>query len=101
MAVERCCVSFTDTDGIPHAVNVQAESLYEAIALAVVAFREDRLCPRPASSTEFTISIERPAVEHRIRLAQVEKWAEMTTREGPEGIMKRQRVKTLLSGAQP
>jgi hypothetical protein len=32
------------------------------------------ICPRPASSTEFTISVERPAVEHRIRLAQVEKW---------------------------
>jgi len=101
MAVESCCVSFIDTDGIPHSVHVQAESLYEAIAFAVVAFPQDRLCPRTTSSTEFTISIERPAVEHRIRLAQVEKWAEMTTREGPAGIMKRQRVKTLLSGAQP
>ena len=63
MAIERCSVSFTDADGIPHAVHVQAESLYEAVALAVAAFREDRLCPRPASSTEFTVSIERPAVE--------------------------------------
>jgi len=99
MAVERCCVSFTDTDDIPHTVHVQAESLYEAIALAVAALREDHLCPRPAPSTEFTISIERPAVEHRIRLSQVEKWAEATTREGPAGITKRQRVKTLLSGA--
>lgn len=99
MAFERCRVEFTDIEGIPHAVHIQAESLYEAIALAVAAFREDRLCPRPASSTEFTISIERPAVEHRIRLSQVEKWAEATTREGPSGITKRQRVKTLLSKA--
>jgi hypothetical protein len=99
MALERCRVSFTDTYSIPQAVHVHAESLYEAIALAVAAFREDRLCLRPASATEFTISIERPAVEHRIRLAQVEKWTEMTTREGPAGITKRQRVKALLSGA--
>lgn len=99
MAAARCVVSFEDNGGIRHCAHVQAESLYEAVALAIAAFREASLCPRPSSSTEFTISIERPAVEHRIQLAQVEKWAEMTTREGPAGITKRQRVKTLLSGA--
>jgi hypothetical protein len=47
--------------------------------------------------TEFTVAIERPPVEHRIRLSHVEKWAESaTTREGPAGITKRQRLKALL-----
>lgn len=49
--------------------------------------------------TEFTVGIERPAIEHRIRLNQGEKWGQGTTREGPAGITKRQRVKALLADA--
>jgi len=98
MPPARCRVSFTDSDGIAHTAHVQAESLYEAVALAVAEFRQDPLVPAPASTTEFIIAIERPLIEHRIRLSQVAKWAEGTTREGPAGITKRQRVKGLLSG---
>jgi len=38
-------VSFTDSDHTEHAVDVEVESLYEAVALAVVEFREDPLIP--------------------------------------------------------
>jgi hypothetical protein len=96
MSMTRCSVAFTDTDGLSHRVHVEAESLYEAVALAIAAFRDDPVVPRPEAMTEFTVIIERPAVEHRIRLGQVAKWAESTTRDGPAGVMKRQRVKTLL-----
>jgi hypothetical protein len=41
MAGSRCRVSFTDSDGILHGVDVDAESLYEAVAIAVAQFRED------------------------------------------------------------
>jgi hypothetical protein len=41
--MNRCRVSFTDTNGIPHDVDVQAESLYEAVALAVAEFRADKM----------------------------------------------------------
>jgi hypothetical protein len=34
-----CVVSFVDSDGIRHSVEVAAESLYEAAALAVKEFR--------------------------------------------------------------
>jgi hypothetical protein len=97
MAAARCAVSFTDSDGIAHTAHVQAESLYEAVALAVAEFRQDPLVPAPAFMTEFTVAIQRPPVEHRIRLSHVENWAETaTTREGPAGITKRQRLKALL-----
>ena len=97
MAAARCSVSFNDDDGLFHTAHVQAESLYEAVALAVAEFRKDQLAPVPASMTEFIIAIEKPPVEHRIRLSQVEKWAQSTTRDGPAGITKRQRVKALLA----
>ena len=49
--------------------------------------------------TEFTISVYRNPTEHKIRLQQVLKWSEHTTKEGPAGITKRQRVRTLLGQA--
>jgi len=96
MAVARCNVSFTDSDGLTHTAHVQAESLYEAVALALAQFKDDHMVPTPGPTTEFTVAIERPPVEHRIRLSQVSKWAEETTREGPAGVTKRRRIKALL-----
>ena len=46
--------------------------------------------------TEFTVAVYRNPVEHKIRLKQVLAWSESTTREGPAGITKRQRVRALL-----
>ena len=66
--MNRCRVSFTDTNGIPHDVEVQAESLYEAVALAVAEFRADKFTAEVGPMTESVIAIHRPAVEHRLRL---------------------------------
>jgi hypothetical protein len=93
MGVSRCRVSFTDSEGISHSVEVQAESLYEAVALAVSEFRNDSVTAMPGPMTEFTVSIQRPATEHRIRLGQVSRWAgQGDTKEGPAGIIRRQKV---------
>jgi hypothetical protein len=99
MARSRCRVSFADSDGVMHGVDVDAESLYEAVAIAVAQLRDDDVSPSsPSPMTEFTVAVYRPPVEHKIRLAQVMKWAEPTTREGPAGITKRERVRALLNG---
>ena len=93
----RCRVSFADQDGILHAVEVDADSLYEAVAHAVAEFRASGpIKASPGPMTEFTVTVYRKPVEHRIRLIQVEKWAEHTTRGGPTGITKRDRVRKLL-----
>jgi len=95
--VARCGVSFTDQEKTEHAVEVEAESLYEAVALAVADFRDDPLLKElPGVMTEFTVAVLRNPTEHKIRLQQVVKWAEHTTREGPAGIMKREKVRKLL-----
>jgi hypothetical protein len=93
----RCRVSFTDSDQTEHVVEVDAESLYEAVALAVADFREDPLIPSPPSPmTQFTVAVLRNPTEHKIRLQQVMKWSEPSTRDGPAGITRRQRVRLLL-----
>jgi hypothetical protein len=93
VALSRCRVSFRDSDGIEHAVEVDAETLYEAVALAVKEFQHDEVsesCPPPM--TEFTVTVFRKPTEHKIRLSHVTKWAQSTTREEPAGITKRERV---------
>ena len=96
MAVARCSVSFTDSEGLSHRIRVHAESLYELWRWQLRVFRDDPLVPRPGPMTEFRVVITRPPIEHRIRLHQVAKWTEETTTGGPAGVMKRQRVKVLL-----
>jgi hypothetical protein len=97
MAGSRCRVSFTDSEGVLHGIDVDADSLYEAVAIAVAQLREDGLSPSsPGPMTEFTVAVYRNPVEHKIRLKQVWHWADQTTKDGPAGIVKRQRVRTLL-----
>ena len=75
MGIWPCRTSFTDTEGTSYAVEVQAESLYHAIALAVSEFRNDSVTSMPGRMTEFIISIQRPATKYRIRLGQASKSA--------------------------
>jgi hypothetical protein len=97
MPLARCRVAFTDIDGISHAVEIQAESLYEAVALAVAEFRQGEIIAEtPGPKTEFIVTVHRKPIEHRINLSQVAKWAEHTTREGPAGITTRERIRVLL-----
>ena len=99
MAGSRCRVSFTDSDGVLHGVDIDAESLYEAVAIAVAQFRHDDVSPTtPGPMAEFTVAVYRNPVEHKIRLGQVAKRAQHTTIDGPAGITKRQRVRALLAG---
>jgi hypothetical protein len=92
-----CRVAFTDSEGIAHSVEVEADSLFEAVALAVAEFRRDEATTaEPGTMTEFIVTAYRKPTEHRIRLNQVRKWAQNTTKEGPAGITKCERVRQLL-----
>jgi hypothetical protein len=70
MPIALCRVSFTDTDRLVHAAQVHAESLYAVVAFPVAAFRGDSFVPPLAP----VVTVEKPPVQHRIRLAQVQKW---------------------------
>jgi hypothetical protein len=69
-----------DSDGVLHGVDVDAECLYEAVAITVAQFREDDINPlSPGPMTEFTVAVYRSPVEHKVRLGQVAKWAGQST----------------------
>jgi hypothetical protein len=101
MAGSHCRVSWTDSDHIEHSAEVDAETLYEAVALAIAEFRQDAVnTSEPGAMTEFTIKVFRRPTEHKLRLNQVQRWAAHTTADGPVGIVKRQRVRSLLGIAE-
>lgn len=95
----RCLVGYKDHRSIAHYIEVEADSLYEAVALAVAEFREDSLIPEdqmPGALTEMTVDVQRPDVKHAITYKRVLEWAEAAARGGPAGILRRSRVRQLL-----
>lgn len=67
MVATRCRVSYLDSKNIEHAVEVTADSLFEAAAAAVRAFREGALVDElPAAGTELRIAVFPLPVEHRV-----------------------------------
>lgn len=89
-------MTFTDMDGIAHEVCVQAESLYEAVGLAIAEFRTAELArAEPAGNTEFAISVHREAITHRLRLKQVTGWA-TGGGKSPHDVIRRSRIRKLL-----
>ncbi len=93
----RCRVSYLDSSNIEHAVDVTADSLFEAVAVAVRAFREAALVEElPVPGTELRITASPLAVEHRVRLQRVEQWAQTGTVKSPVEMLRRERVRELL-----
>ena len=92
-----CVVSFTDSDGVRHSVEVAAESLYEAAALAIAdlgrhAWVDDQ---EPGTTTKLAISVKPPATTHEVRIRQLEKWT-ATTAKSPHETLLKSRVRALL-----
>ena len=62
----RCRVSYLDSRNVEHAVDVTADSLFEAAAVAVRAFREGALVeelPVPGTELRITVSPLRSSTE--------------------------------------
>jgi hypothetical protein len=93
----RCRVSYLDSRNVEHAVDVTADSLFEAVAVAVRAFREGALVDElPVAGTELLIAASPLPVEHRVRLQRVEQWAQTGTVKSPVEMLRRERVRELL-----
>ncbi|MGA2964544.1 MAG: hypothetical protein ABSD96_23020 [Candidatus Korobacteraceae bacterium] len=67
MALRSCQVSCRDLAGVEHAVEVTAESLYEAVAQALGILRGDTWVEEIGEGlTELKVRVKQPAVEHRV-----------------------------------
>ena len=73
--MKTCRVSYEDANGIWHAVDVDSDSLYEAVGLAIVRFQRNEHVPYdPPPMTEFVIEPREPAIQHRLSRKRFDEW---------------------------
>jgi hypothetical protein len=86
MSISRCRVTYLDQEGLDHSVEVEAESLYEAAAIAVAEFRQGEvITDTRGPMTESCVTVLRKPIEHRIRFNKVQEWLQPPMKGAGEG----------------
>ena len=95
MPVRRCAVTFTDHRGARHTVEVEAESLYEAAALALQQLRACEWIDAVGPAARLEVEIRQPTTRHELTPMHVRRWCESSA-VNPDERMRQDRVKALL-----
>src|SRR5262249_31584674 len=93
--VRSCVVSFQDHQGIRHAVDVEAESLYEAAVHGVCRLSADPWLERIGPATVLDVEVREPATKHSISLQHVERWLG-STNASPAEASRKAKLKMML-----
>jgi hypothetical protein len=89
-------VTIQDTEGISHTVEVTADSLYEAVAHGLAAFRGNEWVADVGERFGVVkISVAEIRVEHEVRLKDFTSWLERPGRS-PREVTDRQKIKAIL-----
>jgi hypothetical protein len=83
---KSCTVSFQDSNGVRHAVEVGAETVYEAGVLALKSFGAHDCPPGPAA--HLAIEVKNPSLTHTVITRAVRDWLEGGARSPKEAIEK-------------
>lgn len=82
-------MSCFDLSGVEHTVEVTADSLYEAVAQGLRAFREnDWIDEVGRGQTTISVAVSYPEVEHKVRIQDFERWLESQGRTPAEMSLK-------------
>jgi hypothetical protein len=95
-AGKTCRVSFKDVDGITHAVEVQAETMYEAACLGPNALKRSDWIDVVGPGTRITVQVHEPPVEHFLMYAQLTTWLDGGAKS-PADLMMKKKLKELLA----
>jgi|SRR6516165_4902350 hypothetical protein len=92
-------VTCLDAEGIEHTVQVTAQTLSEAVAQALRAFREHDWCAKAlhGAAVSVLVKITPPEVEHWVRIRDFESWLESAGKSPAEMILKN-RLRQIVSG---
>jgi hypothetical protein len=89
MALRTCRVTCRDIDGVEYSVEVKADSLYEAVAHALRAFRDAGWASDIGhGQTRIRIVVKQPEVEHMVRVSDFEQWLQASGRSPAEMSLK-------------
>lgn len=96
MAPRSCVVSFSDTSGIRHRVEVTAETLFEAAAMGLKLLREHGWASPIGPATRLEVRVSHPTITHEVTVQQLQRWSESSA-VSPDERVRKDRVKTMLT----
>jgi hypothetical protein len=74
---------------------VTAETLYEAVAQALSAFKTHEWVGQIGRGQTVTVRVQQPAIEHRVRILEFERWLD-TNGKSPAEMMLKSRLRSIL-----
>ena len=102
VGLRNCSVSCVDLRGCEHTVEVTADSLYEAVAQGLRVFREDDWVDTIGrGQTTISVVVRNPAVEHKVRIQDFERWLKSQGRTPADVSLKSRLQELLRSGSTP
>lgn len=81
-------MTLRDVDGVAHTVEVSADSLFEAAALALRELRREPWVAALPASAALDITVTPPAVQHSLPVRAVERWLRQPARSPEEKLRK-------------
>jgi hypothetical protein len=92
-----CSVSFTDSEGITHAVEIIASTLFEAAVVAMAEFRKRGFAEATfGSATQLKVRVKAPEAAHVVSVGNVKAWLDRVGKS-PREQVKKNRLKYLLT----
>src|SRR5436309_2088811 len=96
MSVRSCHVMIQDLEGVTHAVDVMAESLYEAVAQGLAALRGREWIAGFQQQGVIRVSVSDVRVEHQVKLSDFTQSLEKPGAKSPRELIQRQRARSIL-----
>ena len=92
-----CLVSFTDSEGIRHSVEVTAGTLYEAAVMAIAQFRRcEFTTDAPGPASRLTVAVKMPSTTHEVQWGKIETWLQSAGKPNEQPL--KSRLRELLRG---
>jgi hypothetical protein len=89
VALRTCRVTCLDIEGVEHNIEITADSLYEAVAQGLRAFRDaDWAGDIGHGLTKIRVIVKQPEIEHTVRVRDFENWLESVGRSPAEMSLK-------------
>ena len=85
-----------DARGVEHAIEVVADSLFEAAALGLQILKKDGWTEPIGASTRIEVEVREPVTRHVVTRMQIQRWLDGAT-QSPNERVKKDRLKRLLS----
>jgi hypothetical protein len=92
-----CLVSFTDSEGITHSVEITATTLFEAAVAAMAEFRKHGFTDTTfGPATTLNVRVKAPEAAHVVSIGKVKAWLDRVA-TSPREQVEKNRLKFLLT----